>query len=335
MPEPGQPVRVGVVGVGHLGRHHVRLLAGHAGARLVAAADVDKAALQRARQEHGVEGFTDYRALCGRVDAVCVVVPTSKHREVAGHFLEHGIDVLVEKPLAPTAVEAGELVALAQRHDRILQVGHIERFNSALRAIANLDLRPRYLEAERLAPFSFRSTDIGVVLDLMIHDIDLVLALTGSAVASLDAFGGGVFTTNEDMASALLRLRNGAVAHLTANRVALKPVRKLRMFSPDCYASLDFTSGKGTVIRKQPGWDLQKLDVGSVDRTQDLWRYVFEGLLTVNEYKLDEGNPLLDELSAFLDSVVTRKRPLVSGAEGLAAVEVATRVLDSIHQHRW
>ncbi len=331
------PVRIGVVGVGHLGRHHVRLLGRNPHARLTAIADVSAEAVRSVQQDCPAEGFTDYRQLVDRVDAVTVVVPTRLHREVAGFFLEQGIDVLVEKPLTPSVAEGQELVELARRHGRILQVGHVERFNPALRAIGELGLVPRYIESERLAPFSFRSTDIGVVLDLMIHDIDLVLSLVPHPLASVQAFGGALFTPAEDLASALLQFEDGAVAHLTANRVALKPLRRMRIFSRDAYVSIDFTTAKGTVIRKQPGWDLQSLDVSAVDRTriEDLWKYVFEGLLSVQEYKLDEGNPLYDELDSFLRATRERCRPVVGGEDGLAAVSVAERVLASIRSHPW
>ena len=330
-------VRVAVVGVGHLGKVHVRLLSQHPEAELVAVVDTNARALQAMAEAHNVMGVSDYRLLEGRVDAACVVVPTNAHREVAGWLLTHGIDALVEKPIAPTVEEGLELVRLAEAHGRILQVGHVERFNPALTALRELGIEPRYIETERLAPFSFRSVDVGVVLDLMIHDLDLVLAMVKRPIQSVDAFGGAVFTPQEDLASAILKFEGGCVAHLTANRVAMKPLRKMRVFSPDCYASIDFHGARGTVIRKQPGWDLRQLDVSAVDRTQisDLWKYVFEGLLHVQEYKVDEGNPLRDELSAFLACVRTRCAPVVSGADGCAAVSAAHQVLQAIACNPW
>jgi len=328
-------VKIGVVGVGHLGRSHARLLAEHQDAHLVAVADVNEAARTAASTTYEVEAFADYRELAGRVDAVSVVVPTWLHREVAGFFLENGIDVMVEKPITPTLREGEELVELAARKQRILQVGHVERFNAVVRAILQQGWRPRYVEAERVAPFSFRSTDIGVVLDLMIHDIDLVLALVDSPLVDVDAHGGAVFTPAEDLASATLKFANGSAAHLTASRVALKPARRMRLFSPDGYASLDFQKAHGIVIKKNPGWELQKLDLGQVVPGQDLWKFVFEGLLSVQEYKLDTGNPLNEELSAFLNSVRTRARPLVGGEDGCAAVGAAERVLAAIAKNRW
>jgi predicted dehydrogenase len=330
-------VRIAVVGVGHLGKHHVRLLAQNPLAELVGVADTNEENLTAATSAHGVPGHRDFRELLGRVDAVCVAVPTCAHLEVAGCCLESGVDVLVEKPIAPTAAEGRKLVELASRTDRILQVGHVERFNPALDAVREMGLEPRYIESHRLAPFSFRSVDIGVVLDLMIHDIDLVLTMVKSDVATVEAYGGAVFTPAEDMASAILKFHNGAVAHLTANRVALRPMRRMRLFSRDCYASLDFQSSHGTFIRKNPGWNLQQLDVGSVDpsKIEDLWKYVYEGLLTVKELDMDVGNPLDQELTAFMRSVQDRSRPVVGGEEGCAAVAVAEQVLAAIARNTW
>jgi predicted dehydrogenase len=328
--------RVAVVGVGHLGRHHARLLK-ELDCDLVAVADPDPRARSAAEQAYGVPAFADHRELDGRVDAVTVVVPTKLHRDVAGHFLERGVDVLVEKPIARTVAEGRELVEIARRNGRILQVGHVERFNSVLQGIADMGRRARYIESHRLAPFSFRSTDIGVVLDLMIHDLDLVLALVQSEIVSVDAFGGAVFTPAEDMASAIIKFANGAVAHLTANRVALKPLRKMRVFSPDGYVSLDFQSAQGMVVRKAPGWDFQKLDLDKIDRTQvgDLWKFVFDGLLKLEEYKLDEGNPLKQELASFLRAVHERSEPVVSGEDGVRAVAAAEMVVAAIARNRW
>jgi predicted dehydrogenase len=331
-----KPLRVAVVGVGHLGRHHARLLK-ELDCQLVAVADPDPRARAEAEQNYGVPALADYRELAGKVDAVTVVVPTRLHREVAGFFLERQVDVLVEKPIAGTVAEGREIVALAAAHGRILQVGHVERFNAALQGIAEFGRAARYIESHRLAPFSFRSTDVGVVLDLMIHDLDLVLALVRSEIASVDAFGGAVFTPAEDMASAIIKFKNGAVAHLTANRVALKPLRKMRIFSPEGYASLDFHGATAMVVKKNPGWDFQKLDLDKIDRTQvgDLWKFVFEGLLSVQEYKLDEGNPLRAELAAFLVSVRDRSTPMVTGEDGVAAVAAAEQVVAAIARNRW
>lgn len=330
-------LRFAVVGVGHLGKIHARLLCTRPEVELVAVADVNEAHLEVATRTHGVAGVRDYRELAGRVDAVCVAVPTDQHRAVAGFFLEHGADVLVEKPIARTATEGQELVELAARHGRILQVGHVERFNPAMRSMTELGIVPRYIESQRLAPFSFRSTDIGVVLDLMIHDLDLVLALMRAPIVAVDAFGGSVFTPSEDMASAILRFEGGGVAHLTASRVALKPTRKMRVFSHDAYMSMDLTSARATLIKKNPGWDIGSIDTGKLDgsRPEDLWRLVFEGLLTVRDLKLDERNALQDEHADFVRAIQTREPPTVTGEDGCRALRAAQQVLDAIARNRW
>jgi predicted dehydrogenase len=330
-------VRVGIVGIGHLGRHHARLLAAHTEADLVAGADTDDLRRHAFATEYGRPAFVDYRELEGKVDAVIVAVPTRLHRAVTGFFLERGVDVMVEKPIAATLEEGKELVDLAKRHARVLQVGHVERFNPAFRAMAELGMSARYVEAERLAPFSFRSTDVGVVLDLMIHDIDLALGLMRAPVVGVEAFGGAVFTPAEDMASALVKFADGGVAHLTASRVALKPLRRMRVFSQDGYVGMDLQNARATLIKKNPGWDYGRLDLDRIDvsRIENVWKYVFEGLLTVKELKLDPTNALQDELSAFLATVKARSRPMVSGEDGLAALDVAQRVLASIAANRW
>ncbi|MBK8976418.1 MAG: Gfo/Idh/MocA family oxidoreductase [Planctomycetes bacterium] len=330
--------RIAVVGVGHLGKHHARLLAGMDELQLVAVVDSREAAVREAAATLGVEGLTDYRELVGRVDAVSVVVPTLAHREVAGFFLEHGCHVLVEKPMTATVAEARELVALAEQRGVVLQVGHIERFNPAFEALRQRGMVPRYIESQRLAPFSFRSTDVGVVLDLMIHDLDLVLALVDSEVESVQAFGGAVFTPREDMASALIKFRNGAVAHLAASRVALKAMRRMRVFSKDGYASIDFSDAQGLLIRKNPGWDFERLPVDEVDtsKIEDLWKYVFEGLLSVERYGGERNkNALREELLEFAGAVRDGRPPSVPGVAGLRAVELAHRVLESIRSHPW
>lgn len=329
-------LRVGVVGVGHLGKHHARLLKS-LDCELVAVADPNDAARAFAAQTHGVPGFSDHRELIGKVDAVSVVVPTKLHRDVATVFLENGVDVLVEKPIARSSADGQALVDLAKKHGRVLQVGHVERFNPALRGIADIGMKARYIESHRLAPFSFRSTDIGVVLDLMIHDLDLVLALVRSEIVSVEAFGGAVFTPAEDMASAIIKFANGAVAHLTANRVALKPLRKMRVFSREGYASLDFQTGQGMLVEKAPGWDFEKLDLDRIDKSQvgDLWKFVFDGLLRVQQLELNEGNPLQEELVDFLRCCRERTTPIVPGEDGVAAVAAAERVLAAIARNRW
>lgn len=332
-----EPIPIAVVGAGHLGKHHARLLHGLDSARLVAVVDTRREAAEEIAGQYGARALTDHRELIGEVAAACVVTPTASHRAIAGELLENGIDVLVEKPIAPNGAQGRELVAIAARHDRVLQVGHVERFNPAFSAVRELGLEPRYVETQRLAPFSFRSVDIGVVLDLMVHDIDIVVHLVGSPVKSVEAFGGAVFTPAEDMATATLRFENGAVAQLTTSRIALKPARRIRLFSPKGYASLDFQDAKGMLIRKSDGWDYEKLDLSAVNPSEidDLWQFVFDGLLTVKHLELDVKNALQDELAAFLDCVRDRSVPEVTGEDGCLAVEIAEQVLAAIGANSW
>ncbi|MCB9890794.1 MAG: Gfo/Idh/MocA family oxidoreductase [Planctomycetes bacterium] len=331
--------RIAVVGVGHLGKHHARLLAAMPSADLVGVVDTNPDTARDVGEEWDVPYSTDVREapLAWGAEAVSLVVPTTAHCDLAIHYLEQGLDVLVEKPLATSPEEGRRMCDAAARTGRILAVGHVERFNPAVQALHDLDVTPRYIESERLAPFTFRSTDIGVVLDLMIHDIDLVLSLIDSELEDVEVQGGALFTPAEDIASARLRFANGAVARLTANRVALRPKRQMRIFSQEGYVSIDFGKKYGLVIRKSDSWDVQKLDLGSIRtaQIQDLWKFVFEGLLQVTELKMDENNPLEDELRSFLECVRTRTAPVVDGEAALRALVVAQRVLDHLAAHPW
>ena len=231
--------RVAVVGAGYLGRFHAQKYAALDGVQLVAVADPDEAARERVAREAACAAVADYRQLLGEVDAVSVVTPTPLHHRVSREFLESGAHVLVEKPITATIEEARDLVATATRLGKVLQVGHLERFNPAIVAVEGILDRPRFVESNRLAPFKPRGTDVSVVLDLMIHDIDLILNIVGSPVASIDAVGAQVFTDEIDIANARLRFENGCVADATASRISMKSERKLRVFQSDAYLSID------------------------------------------------------------------------------------------------
>jgi predicted dehydrogenase len=335
--EPLREVRVAVIGVGHLGKNHARILSELPGAKLVAIVDNDGERAAEFAKKFSTNAARDYRHVPGDPEAVCVAVPTPAHAAVAGHFLEKGIDVFVEKPITVEPSDAMALTTAAEMRSRILQVGHVERFNPIVQAVGKLGIKPRYIEAHRMAPFSFRSVESGVVLDLMIHDIDLMLWLLGTDLSSVDSFGGAIFTPAEDMASAIFKFKNGGVAHLTANRVALKPLRRMRLFSHDSYVSMDFGNRYGLVVRKAAGWDLRNLDLQAIDVSsiQDLWKYVFEGLLEIQEINVPEGEPLRLEMASFLNCVRHRRQPAVGGREGLAALEIAHRVLDAVKRNKW
>ncbi|MBS1199388.1 MAG: UDP-N-acetyl-D-glucosamine dehydrogenase [Proteobacteria bacterium] len=303
--------RVAVIGAGYLGRFHAQKYAALAGVKLVAVADPDAEARGRVAREAGCEETADYRQLLGRVDAVSVVTPTPLHHRISCDFLEAGAHVLVEKPITTTLDEARHLVDTAARLERVLQVGHLERFNPAIVAVEGILHRPRFVESNRLAPFKPRGTDVSVVLDLMIHDIDLILNIVGSPVATIDAVGASVFTDEIDIANARLRFDNGCVADATASRISMKSERKLRVFQADAYLSIDLQQKVLTHVRKGSG-----PPAGDVPPVQ------------IEERSFDPGDALRDEIVSFLDCIATGRRPVVSGEDGLRALETAIRIGD-------
>jgi predicted dehydrogenase len=304
-----KPLSAAVIGVGYLGRFHAQKYATVAGCRLAAVADTDAAAGARVAAELGTTAHTDWRELLGRVDLVSVVTPTPTHYEIARAFLEAGSHVLVEKPIASTVEEAQELVATAARVARILQVGHLERFNPVVRAMDGIVRRPRFVESHRLAPFKSRGTDVSVVLDLMIHDIDLIQSVVRSPLAAVEAVGSRVFSDDLDIANARLRFASGCVANVTASRVSLKTERKLRVFQDDAYVSIDLQQKILTLIRKG-----DEPPVGEMPQ------------VSIHEKNYEQGDALRDEIEAFLESARGGGSPLVDGAAGLAALETALRI---------
>lgn len=331
------PVRVAVVGVGHLGRIHACIYRENPRAELVCVVDTNRARAEEVGRELGCPGYADPAAIPDGVDAVSVVVPTVSHATVTVPLLERGLPCLVEKPLAANLAEADRILAAAERGGAALSVGHVERFQPGLRKVQELGLRPRFIECHRLSAFSFRSMDIGVVHDLMIHDLDLVLDLVDSEVESLDAAGGVMLTDSEDLASVRLIFRDGARANVTASRVSLSPMRRFRMFAPDSYVSLDFTKNYGLIVRKGPGWEqgrdeLRKLDPAELaSRREDLTG----NLLQVEELDLGSERPLQAELDSFLGSVLEGTEPEVTGADGRRALELADRIQSEIHSQAW
>jgi predicted dehydrogenase len=303
-------VRVGVVGVGHLGQHHARLYAGLPGAHLVAVADQDPERAAAVASTYGCAACRDAGELIGRIDAASVAVPTTAHAAVAVPLLLAGIDVLVEKPLARSLAEADAINTAADRTARLVMVGHSERFNPAVRALREAVHEPRFFEIHRLAAFSRRSTDVDVVMDLMIHDLDLLLHLDGSEVVSVDAAGVNALTEQIDIANARLRMSSGCVANLTASRISTEPVRRIRVFQARTYLSCD--TGRREVER------YRVLDgAGGPEIVRD-------------QLKVDEGEPLAIELREFLAAVRSRSRPAVDGVEGRRALALAHRVREAI-----
>ena len=308
-------LRCAVVGAGYLGRFHAQKYAALADCELVGVADPSPEARERLRAELGATGFADHRDLLGAVDAVSIATPTALHHAVARDFLVAGAHVLVEKPITSTADEARELIELAARGRRVLQVGHLERFNPVIVAVAGELTSPRFVESNRLAPFKPRGTDVSVVLDLMIHDIDLVEHIVRSPIVSIDAVGAPVFTDEIDIANARIRFENGCVADVTASRISLKAERKLRVFQADAYLSIDLQQKLLTIVRKPASigeGELPKVDL--------------------EERSFDQGDALLAEIRSFVDAVLSGGRPVVSGEDGLRALETATRIADLVQR---
>jgi predicted dehydrogenase len=304
-------LRAAVVGVGYLGRFHALKYAAHPDVDLVAVVDVDADRCRAVATEVGAEPRFDHRALIGRVDCVSVAVNTQHHHAVARDLLEAGIDVLVEKPLTTTVADGQELLELAVRGQRVLQVGHLERFNPAIRTIEGLVTQPRFIECQRLAPFTERGTDVDVVLDVMIHDIDLLLAMVPSPLRAVEAVGVPVLTPSVDIANARLRFANGCIANVTASRVSLKRERKFRIFQGNAYFSIDFDQRQVRVCRREADGDGR-------------------ASLSVEQLEVPEGDALANEIAAFVQAVRARETPPVTGWDGLRALEVAHVVRESV-----
>jgi predicted dehydrogenase len=310
------PPRIAVVGVGYMGRLHAEKLAALAteGALVFAGvSDVDVARAGEIASKLGVPVLETLERVAAAADAACVAVPTLEHARVAGWLLDAGLDVLVEKPIATTRADARSLIARAHAGSRILQVGHIERFSRAFRAIRPALSRPRFIEAHRIGPYPARATDVSVVLDLMIHDLDIVAELAGHEVARVEAVGVAVLSKTEDIANARLRLANGCVVNLTASRVSLERLRKVRLFQSDAYVSIDLGENKITIVRRQGA-------PGGAEPPR----------ISAEKLEFDAADALLAQDRAFAESVRTRAEPEVSGEDGYRALDLALRIQESI-----
>jgi predicted dehydrogenase len=308
----GKTVKVAVIGVGHLGQHHARIYAEMPGVELAAVADISGARRREVGGRFKVPAVADYRKLLGAVDAVSVAVPTGSHHEVALAFLQAGSDVLVEKPITLTVAEADKLISAAAKRERILQVGHSERYNGAVRVLAKKVQEPGFIEVHRMGPFPGRGTDVDVVLDLMIHDIDIVLTLVKSPVTSVTAVGVPVVSDQVDIANARLEFASGCVANITASRVSGERLRKIRVFQRDTYFVLDYATQELNMFRQVAGEGLGKTR------------------LTRVEVPVARVEPLRQELEDFLVSVRTRRPPMVSGEAGREAVAVAMQIIERL-----
>ncbi len=331
-------VRTAVIGAGRLGGFHAQKLAAMEQVELVAVADPVPAQRNRVAAECGTRALADYRLLAAeKVDAVVVAAPTLVHHPIGMEFLSRGIHVLMEKPLAPNLAEADELVRTARAHGAILQVGHVERFNPAMTAAAPHVDSPKYIEAVRASNFTFRSTDIGVVLDLMIHDIDLVLSMTRSEVVRVQALGLSILGGHEDVAHARLEFECGCVASLSASRVSYHASRRMQVWSSIAYVDLDFASREAVVVSPSETLRRRQFDVASLspDEMEHYRDHLMEEHLPRQVIQSPAVDALALEATDFIESIQTARHPRVSGEQGRNAVAVAEQILDRIHAHAW
>ena len=309
-----EKLRVGVVGVGHLGQHHARVYAELEECELVGVADTDIERGKEIAQRHGTKFYEDYRELCGLVDALSIAVPTEYHCEIGLECLRREIHLLLEKPISRTLEEADQLVQAAEANQAILQIGHTERFNAAVVKLAEIVDKPAFIESNRLSPFPERSTDIDVVLDVMIHDIDIILSIVKSPVKKLDAVGIPVITSKVDIANTRLEFESGCIANVTASRVSLKQERKLRIFQPQQYISLDYQAQS-----------LHAVELKYPERRHDFPHS--RPLIVPSQFDIEKQEPLKAELASFAQCVRSAGTPVVSGVDGRSAMQTAFRIL--------
>ena len=331
-------IRTAVVGAGKMGVVHAKVYDRLPQSDFVAVVDVDRAKAECLASQYNVSAFDDCADILGKVDAVTIATPTVTHLELAKIFIENKVAVMIEKPLAVNVKEGREIVELAKKNEVVVAVGHSERCNPVVQAMKRLDIEPKFIEAVRISPYPFRSTDIGVVMDVMIHDIDIILSLAESKVKKADAVGVGVIADEmEDICNARVVFENGCVANITASRLALKAERKVRVFSRQAYLSMDYLKKSGIVIKAAPNinvvkWIKQKQALGDFDLTTVNW----PDLLHIEQLDIDDKEPLRLEQERFLRCCAGETpRPEVSAEEGLAAVECAERILASLRKHKW
>lgn len=330
-------LRTAVIGVGHLGRIHARILSTHEGFSLRGVVDPSEENRRTAVAECGAAAFAHHSEIPEAIDAAVIATPTRFHHALALELLQRGIHLMVEKPLAATSAEAEELVAVAHRHGAVLQVGHIERFNPAFSAAQPHLQRPKYIEALRRGPFSFRSTDIGVVLDLMIHDIDLVLALVRAPLERVDALGAALLSRHEDVAQARLTFADGCVANLSVSRASRTPVRTMQVWCERGMANLDFATRTAALVRPSEAMLTHQLDVDRMSPAErgQLKERLYDDHLPLVQLTTEPCDAITAELTDFQESIVTGRAPRVSGEAGRDAVAVAERVLAAIAAHSW
>jgi len=330
--------KVAVVGAGRMGKLHARVLDEMDSAELICVVDINESVARGVAKQRRCKAFTDVAGAVNLVDAAIIATPTARHVEAARGFVQAGKAVLIEKPLTNASAAGRELVALAEECGASLQVGHTERFNAAFLAVQKYAIAPKFIEAHRISPFTFRSADVGVVLDMMIHDLDIVLMLAGGKVEQVQAIGVNVVGSHEDICNARLTFDNGCVANLTASRLAIKTERKMRIFSEEAYVSADYGKKVGLVVKKSANLDLiqmaREMDVSDIAELAETVDYT--DLVKFEQLRIDDSTePLRRQAEAFARTVTEGARPVVTAAEGLAAVECAERIVKSIESHHW
>ena len=330
--------RIAVVGAGRMGKLHARILSEMPAAQLACVVDINPAVAQGVAKQRNTVALSEAAAAVPICDAAIIAVPTLQHIEAARPFVAAGKPVLIEKPISDNVAAAEELIALAAKTGASVQVGHTERFNPAVLAMQKYAIRPKFIEAQRISPFTFRSADVGVVLDMMIHDIDLVLMLAASEVRAVHAVGVNVIGAHEDICNARLIFDNGCVANITASRLAIKTERKMRIFSEEAYLSVDYGKKVGLVVKKSANLDLIQMarDMNVDDLAELAQTLDYAKLLKVEQLVVDDSiEPLRSQAQAFLQTVRDGAPPVVSGADGLAAVRVAARIVEGIKHYQW
>ena len=309
-------LRAAVIGVGYLGNFHAQKFAALDSVELVAVSDSDPARCREIAAQIGTTAVADYRQLVGNVDLVSIVVPTVMHHDVAAFFLQHGVHVLLEKPITTTVAEAKNLIAIAAKNNLVFQVGHLERFNPALDAVRGILARPGFIDATRVAPYKPRGTDVSIVLDLMVHDLDIIRTIIDSEVKTISASGACVYSSTPDIANARIEFENGAVANVTASRISLQGERSIRFFQNDAYIAVDFQNRTASVCRK-----------GEVDPSSGV------PVPAVEEITVPQRDQILAEIEAFIDSALTGKPAVVSGQDGMKALEIALLIEEKINEN--
>lgn len=331
-------LRTAVVGAGKMGEIHARVYSDLPQSSFTAIVDIDLNKAKRLAKKYRCEAIQNAAELIGKVDAVTIAAPTSEHFALAKPLIQAGIPVLIEKPLASDVSQAKNIVELAKQNNCLVAVGHSERCNPVVQAIKRLQIEPKFIESARISPYPFRSTDVSVVLDVMIHDIDIILSLAASKVLKVEAVGIGVIDPNtEDICNARITFENGCIANVTASRLALKTERKVRVFSRQAYLSVDYLKKNGVVIKADPNVNVvEKIRQLKKSGAFSLLKENWQDLLHVEKLDVSDAEPLRLEQEAFLHAVADKSlRPEVSAEEGLAAMECAEMILDSMKKHKW